>query len=110
MDLPKLFEDDFSPVMSAFATKFVGSVTETIGTNSFKLSLKHTRAVLSSDEISGLSSLLHSLNNIPESAVLDMKFTSITFKGKTFSSAGKSSKPDHRQPTLAFRQPVVPTS
>ena len=94
---PDLFTDDFTSI-SAFSTKFVGSLSETMSLKSFELPPKYTRAVLSSDEISGLNILLSKLTTIPGPAVINInsiytKFSTVTLKGKVFSSAGKKSKP-----------------
>ena len=65
-------------------------------TNSFKLCSKYSRAVLSSDEISGLRVFLTKLNTSTAEININsicMKCTSITLNGKMFSSAGKRSKP-----------------
>ena len=88
--MPEIFENDFSDIMSAFKMKFVGSLSETVNTNTngFELCSKHTRHVLLSEEIVSLKSLLSKLNSLPESAIIDvtsifLKFPSIREYGST---------------------------
>lgn len=93
---PDIFENDFGPIVSSCTSHFVGSVSETINTDIFKLGSICTRDVLSPDAISALGIFIPKI--ISSSAIIDvnsifMKYSSITLKGKTFSSAGKKTKP-----------------
>lgn len=98
LQYPDLYEDDFSHILSQCSSKFVGSLSETITSSTFQLSSKHIRAVLSSDQITGICTLLPKLNSCISGQITDinltfMKFTSITLKGKVFKSAGKKVAP-----------------
>jgi hypothetical protein len=98
---------DYGPVQEFWCFSFerfngiLGKqLLDTVSTKSgtFELCSKHTRHVLTSEEITSLKSLLLKLNDIPQSAIIDVtsiffKFSSVGIRGKVFSSAGKKSKP-----------------
>ena len=95
---PDTFTDDFANIISsATSNKVVGSLSETFEVKKFQLSSKYRRALLSSEDICAISSLIVKLNSNSESQIhvnsIFCKHSSVSLKGKVFCSSGKNSKP-----------------
>ena len=90
------FPQSFKEELSSFLThnQFVGSVSETFTSNKFALPSKWTRAVFDTNSLDVLKKLyckIHQHVNT-DSVIVNStfkKYSSITFRGKTFSSSGK---------------------
>lgn len=89
-EFPSEFKDDFSSI--SISDRLVGSVLDTVSFNTeFRLPTKGTRAVFDSVEMTYLKQLymkFHPEHDVEVNRIY-IKYSSITLKGKTYSSSGK---------------------
>ena len=88
-DFPNDYHEDISPIL--LADKFVGSVSETLTPIQFALPSKHTRDAFDAEEVTNLNILLGKIHQILENDKIYvnpvfLKYSSLTLKGKMFSS------------------------
>ena len=89
------FHEEFSFIL--LADKFVGSVSETLTPVQLALPIKHTRDAFGTDEMSFIYKLSCKIHQITETDKISvnsvfLKYSSVTLKGKVFSSSYKKVK------------------
>ena len=86
---PQKFKEEFSPLIAS--DRLAGSVGETFTASKFALPSKSTRGIFDSECLQILNELYCKMhpNITQDSVIVNSKFSSITLRGKTFSSSGK---------------------
>ena len=118
------FHEEFSFIL--LADKFVESVSETLTPVQLALPIKHTRDAFGTDEMSFIYKFLCKIHQITETDKISvnsvfLKYSSVTLKGKVFSSSYKKLKGPciiqahwneeyYGPPTTQLPEPFRPTS